>query len=73
MTPLGPPKPVWWKVVVGSVLILAELGNMAALLQYPPVGNRDEILGMEAMGVIILLVGVWLIYSGVTPLRGKKP
>jgi len=60
-------------VIVGILLILGELGNIAATLQHPPTGNHNEIAGMQAMGAVILVVGAWLIYSGMKPLREKRP
>jgi hypothetical protein len=62
---------VWWKVIVGALLVLSEIGNIFGRAK-PLTGNRDQIEGMRAMEVVLLIFGCWLIYSGTQPLRSKK-
>lgn len=64
-------KPIWWKVVVGGLLVFVEISNIFGRAQ-PLTGNRDQIEGMKAMEVVLLFVGAWLIYAGTKPLRVKK-
>jgi hypothetical protein len=64
-------KPVWWKIILGGLLALSQVGAMLG----PPrnlAGNRDQIEGMNAMAVVLFVVAVWLVYSGTAPLRGKS-
>jgi len=70
IVPLAP-KPVWWKVIVGGLLVLSEIGSICGRAR-ALTGNRDQVQGMQAMEVILLLLGCWLIYSGTQPLRSKK-
>jgi hypothetical protein len=63
------PKPVWWKVIVGILIVLTE--GMAILNRQPIAAsaNRDQVEGMNAMQVVLVVVGLWLIWSGTKPLR----
>ncbi len=65
-------KPVWWKILVGLVLLYVEIKNHFS--QAPNLMKaRDpaEQLGMNiAMGFFIAL-GCWLLYSGIKPVWRK--
>lgn len=68
------PKPIWWKVILGLVLVYTEIHNHASpapnLLR---ADNAAEQVGMNVAMIVIILVGCWLIYSGVRPLWRKTP
>lgn len=64
-------KPVWWKVVVGTLLAIAEIGALFGRAT-PMAGNKQQIAGMNAISVLLLLLGLWLIYSGTQPLRRRQ-
>jgi hypothetical protein len=65
-------KPVWWKVILGLVLILVEINNHTHpapnLLK---ANNLGEQAGMNVAMVAIIAVGCWLVYSGAKPLWRK--
>ena len=60
-----PPKPVWWKVILGLVLIFVEINNhMHPASNLLKADNAGEQAGMNVAAVIIIAVGCWLVYSG---------
>jgi len=68
-----PQKLVWWKVILGAVLIYVEINNRVHpapnLLK---AANSGEQIVMNITGVAIVAVGCWLIYSGIKPLWRKN-
>jgi hypothetical protein len=70
--PTQPQEPVWWKVIVGALLILVEVKNHA----FPPANllkanNEEEQLGMYIAMVVLIGLGCWLVYSGIKPIWRK--
>ena len=65
-------QPVWWKVIVGMLLILVEVKNhvfpSANLLK---ANNEGEQLGMYFVMVVLIGLGCWLVYSGIKPIWRK--
>ena len=58
-------KVVKWKVVVGLLLIFVGLNNLVSRPRGPfQASNLDQQQGMEAMAIVLAVVGVWLVYSG---------
>ena len=59
--PIQPEKPVWWKIIIGVVLILIEVKNhlfpSADLLK---ANNAGEQVGMYIAMVAIIALGCWL-------------
>lgn len=70
--PTQPQQPVWWKVIVGALLILVEVKNhafpSANLLK---ANNEGEQLGMYIAMVVLIGLGCWLVYSGIKPMWRK--
>jgi hypothetical protein len=64
-------KPTWWKVILGGLLVLAEIGSIFGRAQ-SLTGNPNEVAGMIEK-VALILVGAWLIHAGMKPLQAKKP
>ena len=64
-------KPTWWKVILGGLLVLAEIGSIFGRAQ-PLTGTPNEVAGMMEK-VALIFVGAWLINVGTKPLRAKKP
>jgi hypothetical protein len=66
-------KPVWWKIIVGSLIILVEIN---ARVNPAPnslkANNAGEQAGMNFAMIAIIALGLWLIYSGVKP-TWRKP
>jgi hypothetical protein len=72
--PYQPQKPVWWKIIVGLLLVYAEVaqyfpGELASSLLRAP--HSFQQIGMNAVMVILIAVGCWLVYSGIKPARRK--
>ena len=65
-------KPSWWKVILGVLLVLAELGSIFGRRELLT-GNLGEVAGMIATKTALIIVGAWLIHTGTKPLRAKKP
>lgn len=70
--PTQPQQPVWWKVIVGALLILVEVKNhafpSANLLK---ANNEGEQLGMYIAMAVLIGLGCWLVYSGIKPIWRK--
>ena len=66
--PIQPEKPVWWKIILGVVLLLIEFKNhvfpSAGLLK---ASNAGEQVGMYIAMIAIIALGCWLVYSGIKP------
>ena len=65
-------KPIWWRAILGSLLVLAEIGSIFGGGQLLT-GNRGEVAGMMAEKIALILVGAWFIHTGTKPLRAKNP
>jgi hypothetical protein len=67
------PKRVWWKIALGAGLIIVEINSQVNpapnLLK---ANNATEQAGMYFAMTAIIVLGVWLIYSGYKP-RLRKP
>ena len=63
-------KPTWWKVILGGLLVLAEIGSIFGRAQ-PLTRNPNEVAGMMEK-VALIFVGAWLIHAGTKPLRANK-
>jgi hypothetical protein len=65
-------KPIWWRIVVGSLLVIIEVKNHIApapnLLIASNVGQQAAMYGVM---VAIIVLGCWLIYSGAKPVWRK--
>jgi uncharacterized membrane protein YecN with MAPEG domain len=65
-------KPVWWKVMVGLLLIFVEIDSrIHPAPNLLKADNPGEQIGMDATMVAIVAVGCWLVYSGARPLWRK--
>jgi len=65
-------KPIWWRIVVGSLLVIAEIKNhVAPAPNLLKASNEAQQQGMYIASVAIILLGCWLIYSGVKPVWRK--
>lgn len=65
-------KPVWWKVILGLLLILVEINSrIHPAPNLLKASNPGEQVGMNATMLAIIAVGCWLVYSGVKPLWRK--
>jgi len=55
----------WWKVVVGGALVLLNAEHLLfpATRNLQP-SNSDQAFGMLLANIVILMVGVWLLVSG---------
>jgi hypothetical protein len=69
---MKPPKPVWWKVILGLILVFNSIYAVTNRKAPPPNANRDQVQGMEAAQAMMVFVGGWLVWSGTKPLR-KPP
>ncbi len=68
-----PQKPVWWKVIVGSIIILVEIDSH--IHPAPNLLKADNATQQNAMNgamIAIIIFGLWLIYSRVKP-TWRKP
>jgi hypothetical protein len=67
-------KPVWWKIILGLVVVYIEIHNWVSpapnLLK---ASNPAQQVGMDIAMVAIIAVGCWLIYSGAKPALRKIP
>lgn len=67
-------KPVWWKVILGAVLVLNEINSRVnPAPNMLKADNAAQQFGMNVTEVVIALIGCWLIYSGTKPLWNKTP
>lgn len=67
-------KPVWWKITVGVLLIYTEVsqffpGDLASSLLRAP--HSFLPIEINALMVILIAVGCWLVYSGIKPAPRK--
>jgi len=65
-------KPIWWRIVVGSLLVIIEVKNRIApapnLLKASNEGQQGAMYGVM---VAVIVLGCWLIYSGAKPVWRK--
>ncbi|MFZ0819535.1 MAG: hypothetical protein WAM91_05665 [Candidatus Acidiferrales bacterium] len=65
-------KPAWWKVILGLALILVEFNN-----HFNPApnllnaNNMGEQVGMNFVMIGVIILGLWLVYSGAKPIWRK--
>ena len=67
-------KPIWWKAILGFVLILAELNNI--FHPAPNLLKADDAAqqaGMDFAMIAIIGAGIWLLYSAFKPTWRKTP
>ena len=65
-------KPIWWRIVVGSLLVIIEVKNhIAPAPNLLKASNEGEQVGMYVGMVAIIVLGCWLIYSGTKPVWRK--
>ena len=66
-------KLVWWKIILGILLIFIEVKNhlfpTADLLK---ADNQTQQAGMYFMMVVLVVLGCWLVYSGIKPIWRKS-
>jgi len=56
-----PQKPVWWKTIMGTLLIFIEVKNHVHLAaNLLKANNRGEQLGMNIPMVALIAIGCWL-------------
>ena len=65
-------EPVWWKVIVGLLLIFIEIKNhIAPATNLLKADNEGEQIGMNVAMVALIILGCWLVYSGIKPMWRK--
>ena len=65
-------KPIWWRIVVGSLLVIIEVKNhIAPAPNLLKASNEGEQVGMYVVMVALIVLGCWLIYSGAKPVWRK--
>jgi hypothetical protein len=65
-------KPVWWKVIVGSLLIFVEINNhINPAPNLLKANGPSEQVGMNVVMLALIALGCWLVYSGAKPLWRK--
>jgi hypothetical protein len=66
--PLKPQKPIWWRLIAGSLLLYVEINNhLNPAPNLLKASNSDQQLGMNAMAVILVITAIWLIVTGTRP------
>ena len=72
LIPLRPQTPVWWKLVIGCLLLFTQINNrINPAPNLLKASNADQQRGMDAMAVILGVLAIWLIISGVRPIWRK--
>lgn len=67
-----PPKPIWWKVIVGSVLLFATIDNhVNPTPNLLKASNAGERAAMNATAIAMAVLAIWLVVSGVRPVWRK--
>jgi hypothetical protein len=70
--PHSPDRPVWWKVIVGSLLLFIEIDNHVHpapnLIKAETPGEQA---GMYMAMAGLIALGCWLLYSGTKPMWRK--
>jgi hypothetical protein len=65
-------KPVWWKVIVGLLLIFVEINNhINPAPNLLKANSPSEQVGMNVVMLALIALGCWLVYSGSKPLWRK--
>ena len=65
-------RPIWWRVILGLVLVFGEVhGHVIPARNLLKASNDAQQFGMNIAAVVIILVGCWLVYSGGKPLWRK--
>ncbi len=68
-----PQKPIWWRVVVGMILIFIEVKNyIHPAPNLLKANNPGELAAMNGTMVALIVLGCWLVYSGVKPVWRKN-
>lgn len=68
------PRPVWWKVILGLVLIIVEIhSHVSPAANLLKASNHTQQVGMDVTALLIVLLGCWLVYSGTKPVWRKSP
>ncbi len=68
-----PEKPIWWRIIVGSLLVIIELKNhIAPAPNLLKASNEAQQTGMYVAMVVLIFLGCWLIYSGAKPVWRKS-
>jgi hypothetical protein len=68
-----PPKPIWWRVIVGLLLIFIEIkSRIDPAPNLLKASNSGEQAAMNGTMVALIILGCWLVYSGVKPLWRKN-
>jgi hypothetical protein len=68
-----PPKPIWWRVIVGLLLIFIQIkSRIDPANNLLKASNSGEQAAMNGTMVALIILGCWLVYSGVKPLWRKN-
>jgi hypothetical protein len=65
---IKPAKPIWWKIAIGSLLVVTQIANFGRTVSR----NYDQQQGANSAQVILIIVGGWLVYSGMAPVRNAR-
>lgn len=70
---LKPQKPVWWRLIVGALLLYIEINNhLNPAPNLLKASNADQQVGMNAMAIILVAIAIWLIVTGIRPIWRRK-
>jgi hypothetical protein len=68
------PKPVWWKVILGLVIIYVAVDSyINPAPNMLRANNQSEEFGMFVGAIVTVTLGIWLVYSGAKPFWRKTP
>jgi hypothetical protein len=71
--PLQPSKLVWWKIILGLFLVYVQINNLLTMSNLFKANSVATRLGEVVAWVAILMLGCWLVYAGIEPMRRKTP
>lgn len=69
---LKPPKPIWWRVILGGFLIFTSINNrLNPAPNLLKASNATQQAAMNVTAVVVAIVAIWLVISGVRPVWRK--